>query len=57
MYNTVFALKGNKPCITKTSHDFIVPHDKTGQPKKKLIQNVSNKCKSVKLLFSSLEAQ
>ena len=41
MYNTVFALKGNTTRIANTlpdSQDIIVPHDKTGNPKKKLIQ-------------------
>jgi len=42
----VFALKGKQTRITNTlpdSQDVIVPHDKTGKQKKKLIQNVSNK--------------
>jgi hypothetical protein len=59
-YFLVFTLKDNTSRISNTlpdSQDIIVPHDKTGKPKKKLIQNVSNKCKSEKLLFSPLEAQ
>jgi hypothetical protein len=42
MQNTVFALKGNKTRIENTlpdSQDIIVPHDKTGKPKKKLIES------------------
>ena len=44
--NTVFTLKGKQTRITNTlpdSQDIIVPHDKTGKPNEKLIQNVSNK--------------
>jgi hypothetical protein len=42
MQNTVFALKGNKTRIGNTlpdSQDIIIPHGKTGKPKKKLIES------------------
>jgi hypothetical protein len=42
MQNTVFAFIGNKTRIGNTlpdSQDIIIPHDKTGKPKKKLIES------------------